>query len=223
VHSDSTYILSLHIGDLRRDDKLVAQDGTTGRKAMAQDRKFSGQNRVAGSYSRDDFWSKESILEEGGAYLPETPRVGKLLRFLDALDTADVTTADTQCGNNARCNNSTCYGPNTSRRQLHSQERRLCVGNTTIVQNRTGSIRLVRENGTDWKELWDLSYALLFKTLRLLLLVSVTSVQVSTVLVESISWWLDRAMPRALELGHKKGWENTKGHSHQQSYEDKTH
>src|SRR5271156_4999986 len=30
-------------------------------------------------------------------------------------------------------------------------------------------------------------------------------------------------MPRAPELGHKKGWENTKGHSHQQSYEDNTH
>jgi hypothetical protein len=91
------------------------------------------------------------------------------------------------------------------------------------VQNRTGSIRPVRENGTDWKELWDLSYALLFKTLKLVLLVSMTIVQVSAALVESISWWLDEVMLRALELEHKKGWENTKDHSHQQSYEDNTH
>jgi hypothetical protein len=68
-----------------------------------------------------------------------------------------------------------------------------------------------------------LSYALLFKTLKLVLLVSMTIVRVSAALVESISWWLDEAMPRAPELGHKKGWENTKGHSHQQSYEDNTH
>jgi hypothetical protein len=75
------------------------------RKAIAQGR------RVASDYSHNDFWSRESILEVGGAYLSETPRVRRMPKSLGALDATD---AYARCGENARCNNATSYRPNTS-------------------------------------------------------------------------------------------------------------
>jgi uncharacterized membrane protein (DUF2068 family) len=51
-------------------------------------------------------------------------------------------------------------------------------------------IEPVGELGNDWKELWDLSYTLLFEALKLMLLVSMIVVRVSLDLIESINLWL---------------------------------
>jgi hypothetical protein len=50
-----------------------------------------------------------------------------------------------------------------------------------------------------------LSYNLLFKALRLVLIFSLTIVQISTAFTESVSKQFDKGMPRALNLGYKEG------------------
>jgi hypothetical protein len=189
VHCDGTYTLSLHIGDQREAYDLVAQ-GTMERKAIAQGR------RVAGDYSHDDFWSRESILEVGGTYLSKTPRIREMPESPGA---SDATDAYARCGENARCNNATSYGPNTSqRRQLHSSERRT---------ERMGPA--VEELGTDWKEVQGLSYVLFLETLKLVLLTSVIIVQVSIALAEGIDLRLSEG-PGVPKLEHKEGWMGTR-------------
>jgi hypothetical protein len=71
---------------------------------MAQGRRFSGQNRVAGDHSHNDFWGRESILEVGGAYLFETPQqsgVRKMPELKDAIN-------DRECGNTYYQQNTSC-------------------------------------------------------------------------------------------------------------------
>ena len=123
---------------------------------MAQGRRFSRQNRVAGDHSHDDFWGRESILKVGGAYLPETPRRRKTPKFpdvtdaLDATEATEATDADTRCGNNTRCDDgysNAQYGSNTSRR------RRPYASSATTSRNRIEGIEPVGELGNDWKEL----------------------------------------------------------------------
>jgi hypothetical protein len=65
----------------------------------------------------------------------------------------------------------------------------------------TGPIRKPRN---DWGEILDLSYALFFETLRLVLLVSMTTVQVGIAFAEGVGIWLDKGMPELpgmLEVG----------------------
>ena len=183
---------------------------------MAQGRRLSGQTWVAGDHSHDDFCGRESILKVGGAYLPETPQRRKTPKFPDVTDVPDVTDApdateatdaDTRCGNNTRCDDgysNAQYGSNTS------QRRRPYASSATTSRNRTEGIKPVGELGNDWKELQDLSYALLFETLKLMILVSMTVVRVSLDLLESINLWLDEGMPKMLELEpeHKENWKH---------------
>ena len=68
------------------------------------------------------------------------------------------------------------------------------------------SIRQSEEPGNDWKELQGLKEALLFETLRLMLLVSIMIVRGLT---KGITWWLDKEASRILELGHKEGQMST--------------
>ena len=161
---------------------------------MAQYRRFGGQDGVASDYPHNDFWGRGSVLGKGGK-MPKFPGATGVMD-------ADSRRINTRCNNSDKSSDSdirhACgaqYEPNTSRRrELHAWGRRLCVGNATTSWNCTEGIEPVRASGTDWKELWDLGSALLFETLRLLLLVSVTSVQVSAALVEGIGLWLDKGM-----------------------------
>jgi hypothetical protein len=140
---------------------------------MAQGRRFTEQNRVAGDYSHNDFWGRKSVLEVGGAYLFEKPRSGvrKMPRFPDS---TDATTDDVSCDSgayysddahrkpkkadddhsddNAQCDNDVYYTsytddaryePNTSRR------RRPHAGDPTTIQSHAESIRPVRKLGND--------------------------------------------------------------------------
>ena len=50
-----------------------------------------------------------------------------------------------------------------------------------------------------------MSYNLLFKVLRLVLIFSLTIVQIGTAFTESVSKQFDKGMPRALDLGYKEG------------------
>jgi hypothetical protein len=50
-----------------------------------------------------------------------------------------------------------------------------------------------------------LSYDLLFEALRLVLIFSLTIVQISMAFTESVSKRFDKRMPRALDLGYKEG------------------
>ena len=81
---------------------MVAQDYRK-EKAIAQGRRFSRQNRVAGDYSHNDFWGRESALEVGGAYLFEKPQSGvrKMPRFPDPTN------------HTSNDNNSICYTDDT--------------------------------------------------------------------------------------------------------------
>jgi hypothetical protein len=56
-----------------------------------------------------------------------------------------------------------------------------------------------------------LGHALIFKMLRLVLLVGLTIVRIGTVFTKYACWWLDEGMPRALDTGHKECWEEAKG------------
>jgi hypothetical protein len=204
VYSDGTSILPLHIGDQRRDNWLPRTYCGKG-EAIAQGRRFT-QNRVAGNYSHDDFWSRESILEVGGAYLPEALQGRRLPRIPDTLDVTGAVDADIQCGNHTRCNHSTHFTddaltnrirptivvimtsailaipmePATSR--IHLGEDSYILGKDSHVLAVRGRQRIVQkalgqlETGNDRKELWGLSCALLFETLKVMLLISITIV-----------------------------------------------
>ena len=50
-----------------------------------------------------------------------------------------------------------------------------------------------------------MSYNLLFEALRLVLVFSLTIVQISTAFTESVGKRFDKRMPRALDLGYKEG------------------
>ena len=50
-----------------------------------------------------------------------------------------------------------------------------------------------------------MSYNLLFKALRLVLIFSLTIVQISTAFTKSVSKWFDKRMLRALDLSYKEG------------------
>jgi hypothetical protein len=50
-----------------------------------------------------------------------------------------------------------------------------------------------------------LSYDLLFEALRLVLIFSLTIVQIGIAFTESVSKRFDKGMPRALDLGYKEG------------------
>ena len=50
-----------------------------------------------------------------------------------------------------------------------------------------------------------MSYNLLFEALRLVLIFSLTIVQIGTAFTESVSKRFDKGMPRALDLGYKEG------------------
>jgi hypothetical protein len=69
-----------------------------------------------------------------------------------------------------------------------------------ISQNHIESTRPIRKPRNDWGEIRDLSYALCFETLRLVLLVSMTTVQVGIAFAEGVGTWLDKGMPELPEL-----------------------
>jgi hypothetical protein len=48
-----------------------------------------------------------------------------------------------------------------------------------------------------------LGYDLLFETLRLVLIISLTVVRIGVAFMESVGKWVDKGMPRALDLGYK--------------------
>ena len=50
-----------------------------------------------------------------------------------------------------------------------------------------------------------MSYNLLFKALRLVLIFSFTIVQISTAFTKSVSKRFNKGMPKALDLGYKEG------------------
>ena len=50
-----------------------------------------------------------------------------------------------------------------------------------------------------------MSYNLLFKALRLVLIFSLAIVQISIAFTKSVSKRFDKGMPRALDLGYKEG------------------
>ena len=56
-----------------------------------------------------------------------------------------------------------------------------------------------------------MSYDLLFKALRLVLIFSLTIVQISTAFTESVSKRFDKGMLRALDLGYKESRKSIKG------------
>jgi hypothetical protein len=62
----------------------------------------------------------------------------------------------------------------------------------------------------DWRDMWRLSYALIFEALKLVLLISLMIVRLGTVATEGVRRWLDKGMPRVLDLGHKEGWMDAK-------------
>ena len=162
---------------------------------MAQYRRFGGQDGVAGDYPHNDFWGRGSVLGKGGK-MPKFPGATGVMD-------ADSRRINTRCNNSDKSSDSdirhACgaqYKPNTSRRrELHAWERRLCVGKCDdimeFVQKASSQSERVELTG---RKLWDLGSALLFEMLMLLLLVSVTSVQVSAALAEGIGWWLDKGM-----------------------------
>jgi predicted phosphohydrolase len=62
----------------------------------------------------------------------------------------------------------------------------------------------------DWRDMWRLSYALIFEALKLVLLISLMIVRLGTVAIEGVRRWLDKGMPRVLDLGHKESWIDAK-------------
>ena len=165
---------------------------------MAQSRRFDGQNRVAGDYSHDDFWGGESIPEVGGAYLFETPRSGvrKMPKFPDSIDrTSDDDDHYDSGAYKPKNTNNARYKPNTSRRRCPR------AGTTMTSLNHVESTRPIGKPRNDWREIRDLSHALLFETLQLVLILSMTIVRVSMALAESVARWLDERMP---EVGTKE-------------------
>ena len=50
-----------------------------------------------------------------------------------------------------------------------------------------------------------MSYNLLFEALRLVLIFSLTIVQISIAFTESVSKWFNKGMPKALDLSYKEG------------------
>jgi hypothetical protein len=223
VHLDGTSILSLYIGDQRRDNWLL-RTYYGKEKAMAQGRRRDiGSMRnterhwAVGDYC-DEIWGRESVLEVGGAYLFETLQSGvrKIPRLPDATnddvyyDSGAYHTDNAHCklredDNSAHYTGDARYEPNTSRRRgLHSQQRQPRADNTTTVRSHVESVRPVREPRNDWREIWGLSHALIFETLRLVLIVSITTIRVGTVLAERAGRWLDEEVLRALK--HKRNW-----------------
>jgi hypothetical protein len=67
--------------------------------------------------------------------------------------------------------------------------------------NHVRSIRPIGKPRNDWREIQDLSHALIFETLQLVLILSMTIIRVSTALIESVARWLDEGMP---EVGTKE-------------------
>jgi hypothetical protein len=78
------------------------------------------------------------------------------------------------------------------------------------VRSHIGSIRPVRKLTDNWNEIQGLSYDLLFEALRLVLIFSLTIVQIGTAFTESVGRWFDKGMLRAPDLGYKEGRESFK-------------
>jgi hypothetical protein len=181
---------------------------------------------VAGDHSHDDFWGRESILEVGGAYLFEKPQSGvrKIPRLPNATDPTNPTNPtnddddhcddDVRCDSGARYTSDTRHKPNTSRRRRSpSQLRKSYARGPTTIRSHTESIGPVGKHENDWKELQGLKHALFFEISRLVLVLSLAIVRISTALIESvdngISWWLKEGLPRMWEMRHKESWETT--------------
>ena len=142
---------------------------------------------------------RESILEVGGAYLFEAPQSGvrRMLRFLNPTNNDDVCCdSGAYCSNDAYRNpkntDNTCYKPNESR------QRRSHASSATKTQRHAKSIGPLRRQRNDWREIWDLSSALIFKALELVLILSLTIIRIGTAFAEGVSRWLDEGM---LEVG----------------------
>ena len=196
---------------------------------MAQDRKFNGQNRVAGDYSYDSTGDSElfcqyrgSVLEVGGARLFEAPRSGvtTIPRF------SDTTDDDAKCDDGARCDSGAYYTsenrskpnntdnarykPNTSRRrQLLSQQGKSCVGDPATIRGHPQSFGPAGKPRKDWEELRGLSQILIFEALELVLILGLIIVRIGAALAKGISLWLDEGMLKAPGLRHKNSWRNT--------------
>ena len=66
-------------------------------------------------------------------------------------------------------------------------------------------MRQVKGLTNNQNEIYGLSYNLLFKALRLVLIFSLTIVQISIAFTKSVSKQFDKGMLRALDLGYKEG------------------
>jgi hypothetical protein len=152
----------------------------------------------------------------GDASLFEKPRSGarKIPRFSNIIDNDD------HCAYNASCDSSACnaiksqcqldsdddsayYTDDACYKPKTTWQRQPCASYVIAAPSHLGSAQPVRKLTDDWKEIQGLSYDLLFEVLRLVLLVSLTIVRISTALIKSIGTQFDKWMLRALDLGYK--------------------
>jgi hypothetical protein len=204
VHLDGTSILSLHIGDLRRDDFWLLKTMDQGRTA---------QGKSIRSDSRTSWTEGWETAEVGSACLFEKPRSGarKMPRLSDITDDDDDHAYNADCDSGARnamknrcqpdSDDDSAYYTDDGRSEPKATWQRQPRASYVIALSHTGSVQPVRKLTDDWNEIRDLSYNLVFEVLRLVLIISLTVVRIGAAFMESVGKRFDKGMPRA--LGYK--------------------